>query len=463
MTKKKKVKRGLPGKGTSASPSSSASTHSAGASNQNSDRSSANSSPIKLDLAAAIADGSVDLHTSDLQLEPRATVQIELNSSEITAKAVTSNMPISELARNNCAQDTPVSLPVKTASVAIPDLQTPPSASELLPATAVAPTAPKDTSAPTYKSVAAVTPTPATKPVDEWRRTKKSWESFVIGQFYSSPPAQNLIHNIINGIWSKQFRDITVSKLDGFSFLFRIPNAGVRNHVINQRLWQIEGQTMFVAHWEPGNLPEKPALTSAPIWLELRNVPLQFFNEDGLERIAGLVGQPKYLHPATANKSNVEVAKVLTIIDLRQPLPEAVNVQFDSGHICRVTVSSPWMPSVCSHCKEIGHSVKRCSSAPITCNKKAKRPRQPASPRGQAVIPPQEDPPNSTSAAQGLKLLSDKGKAIASSSSPPPALSKSRAQAVSPSRPVETCKASASATVSEVESDSSDSPVFDPD
>ena len=117
-----------------------------------------------------------------------------------------------------------------------------------------------------------------------------------------------------------------MSKMEGFSFLFRIPNVATRNRVIKQRLWQIEGQTMFVDKWEPGIVPVKPELTSAPIWLELRKVPSQLFNEDGLERIAGLVGHPKFLHPMTANKTNMEVAKVFTIIDPRKPFPEAVNV-----------------------------------------------------------------------------------------------------------------------------------------
>lgn len=76
---------------------------------------------------------------------------------------------------------------------------------------------------------------------------------------------------------------------------------------------------------------------------------------------------PKYLHPTTANKTNLKVAKVLTIIDPRKPLPEAVNVQFDSEEICRVLVSSLWMPPVCGHCKEIGHSTKRCRQAPKIC------------------------------------------------------------------------------------------------
>ncbi|XP_056862477.1 uncharacterized protein LOC130510146 [Raphanus sativus] len=199
-------------------------------------------------------------------------------------------------------------------------------------------------------------------------KNRKSWEPFVLGQFYSDPPSQGTLHNIVNGIWSKNYRDIAVSKMEGFAFLFRIPNAATRHRVITQRLWQIEGQTMFVDKWEPGVVPSKPELTSAPIWLELRNVPLQFFNEDGLERIAGLVGQPKFLHPTTANKTNLEVAKVFTIIDPRKPLPEAVNVQFQSGAVSRVLVSSPnWMPPVCGICKEVGHVSKRCPSATKTC------------------------------------------------------------------------------------------------
>lgn len=198
-------------------------------------------------------------------------------------------------------------------------------------------------------------------------KNRKSWDCFVIGQFYADPPSQGTIPNIVNGIWSKQYRDIAVSKLEGNAFLFRIPNVSTRNRVITQVLWQIEGRTMFVAKWEPGVNPDKPELKSAPIWLELRKVPFQFFNEESLERIASLVGEPKFLHPSTANKTNLEVAKVFTIIDPRKPLPEAVNVQFESGDISRVLVSSPWMPPVCDHCKEIGHDIKRCSKLPKPC------------------------------------------------------------------------------------------------
>lgn len=197
---------------------------------------------------------------------------------------------------------------------------------------------------------------------------KRAWDCFVLGQFYSEPPNQGTVHAVANKIWSRRFKDISVTKMEGFSYLFRIPNSAIRHRVLSQGLWQVAGQTMFVAKWEPGPVPQKPELTSAPVWLELRNVPHQFFNEDGFEFIAGLVGEPKGLHPSTANLTNLEVAKVLTLIDPRKPLPEAVNVQFESGEFRRVLVSSPWMPPICSYCKEVGHNIKRCKSAPIICS-----------------------------------------------------------------------------------------------
>lgn len=81
------------------------------------------------------------------------------------------------------------------------------------------------------------------------------------------------------------------------------------------------------------------------------------------------MGSPKFLHPTTANKTNLEMANVFTMIDPRKPLPEVVNVQFESEEISRVLLSSPWMPLICDHCKEVGHNLKRCKKAPILCTR----------------------------------------------------------------------------------------------
>ncbi|KAL0884596.1 hypothetical protein Bca101_008577 [Brassica carinata] len=195
-------------------------------------------------------------------------------------------------------------------------------------------------------------------------KNKKSWDSFIIGQFYEDPPARGAVHAIVNGIWSKNRRDISVSKMEGHAFLFRVPCPHARRRILSQCLWQVDGQTMFVAKWAPGVQAEKPELSMVPVWLDFTGVPLQFFNKDALKEIAGLVGHPICLHPSTENLTNIEVAKVYTVIDPRKPLPEAVNAQFENGEVARIQVSSPWLPSLCSHCLKVGHTISKCPTAP---------------------------------------------------------------------------------------------------
>ncbi|XP_010501556.1 PREDICTED: uncharacterized protein LOC104778826 [Camelina sativa] len=199
-------------------------------------------------------------------------------------------------------------------------------------------------------------------------RNNKRWEPFIIGQFHGNLPPRGVLHAIFNGIWSNRHRDITISRLGPRTVLIRIPNSSTRQRILTQGMWLIEGQTMFVAPWEPGLNPELPELTEVPVWLEFRGVPPHFFSEEGFEHIAGILGQPIRCHQATIDMTNLEVGKVLTVINPSSPLPEAVNVQFSSGQIHRVTVSCPWLPPICKHCQEMGHSIRRCPTAPITCS-----------------------------------------------------------------------------------------------
>lgn len=198
-------------------------------------------------------------------------------------------------------------------------------------------------------------------------KNKKAWECFIIGKFYEKVPPRGAVHAIVNGIWSLQRRDISVTKMDGNAFLLRVPCPNARRHILNKPLWQIDGQTLFIAKWSSGVQQNKPELEMVPVWLDFTGVPLQFFNRDALKEIAGLVGHPVRLHPSTENLTNIEVAKVYTIIDPRKPLLEFVNASFESGVTHRISVSCPWFPSVCSFCKKVGHTISRCKSATPTC------------------------------------------------------------------------------------------------
>ncbi|KAL1218979.1 hypothetical protein V5N11_020289 [Cardamine amara subsp. amara] len=158
------------------------------------------------------------------------------------------------------------------------------------------------------------------------QRNHRKWDSFIVGHFHGNLPTHGALHAIFNGIWSSKARDITVSKLGPRTVLIRIPHASSRTRVLSQGIWLIEGQTMFKATWAPKLTLILPELAAVPVWMELREVPPHFFSDEGLEHIAGLVGDPVCLHPSTANMTNLEVVKVLTIIDPTKEIPKAASM-----------------------------------------------------------------------------------------------------------------------------------------
>ncbi|KAH0929553.1 hypothetical protein HID58_015280 [Brassica napus] len=125
MPKKKKPKRGLSGKSASSSPSSSDSTQSSGATKQASGKILAGSSPIKLDLAAAIADGS----------EPQASEQNSPEVIETPTKDSRSSLSIPAVAQASAGLETPSA---QAAIAANPENETAVARSEPPHATATA-------------------------------------------------------------------------------------------------------------------------------------------------------------------------------------------------------------------------------------------------------------------------------------------------------------------------------------
>ncbi|KFK34839.1 hypothetical protein AALP_AA5G199700 [Arabis alpina] len=182
--------------------------------------------------------------------------------------------------------------------------------------------------------------------------SKPLWKDFVIGQFYRKAPSFGKIKAVVNLMWSKWHRDVTMTKLEyANSFLFKIPNNAARDRVLKEGIWNIDGSTMFVAPWSPGVKPAIPELKTAPVWLELRKVPYELYNPSALSRIASLAGH------------------LITEVDLHRPIPETVCARFESGEIVRVEVYCPHLPPICRICHEAGHPSKRCPKAPPFCNK----------------------------------------------------------------------------------------------
>ena len=107
----------------------------------------------------------------------------------------------------------------------------------------------------------------------------------------------------------------------------------------------------LISHSSPEGHPNMGAPNGVP--LDLRRL-------QGMNLVAGLVGEPKETGDFTRNLVSLTVSHAKVEVDSTKPLPSVVEFERESGEIIEVCVHYPWVPLTCSHCKELGHIVRNC-------------------------------------------------------------------------------------------------------
>lgn len=201
-------------------------------------------------------------------------------------------------------------------------------------------------------------------PDEVFQRGADLHKDFIICYFNGRPPPYFQIQSVLNHMRGKGRRlEIHVNHLSG-SMLVRIPNDFIRQKILEKCIWYVGDSMFHTAQWSSHHSADTPALVSIPIWVHLFGIPLDLRSIEGLSLVAGLVGEPKETDEFTINLVSLKVAHAKVEVDLTKPLPNVVEFQRQNGQVVEVEVKYPWLPSSCSHCKELGHIVRNCLHLP---------------------------------------------------------------------------------------------------
>ncbi|KAG2310967.1 hypothetical protein Bca4012_025465 [Brassica carinata] len=187
------------------------------------------------------------------------------------------------------------------------------------------------------------------------------WEDFLIGKFLETAPHVAKVHVIVNKIWNQGDKSqmIEVFEVNSTTMRFKIPNPHIRSRVLRRGMWNIAEVPLVVSKWSPMVEKTEQEQTSIPMWVFLKNVPMNMFSWDGLSFMTSPVGKPVRLHPETASCSRFDVAKIFVNVDLTKELPKSINFS-KNGKDFLVDFIYPWLPTRCKLCEKWGHSEKKC-------------------------------------------------------------------------------------------------------
>nr|XP_027062884.1 uncharacterized protein LOC113689292 [Coffea arabica] len=131
------------------------------------------------------------------------------------------------------------------------------------------------------------------------------------------------------------------------------------NRLWTRGIWQLGRFPMRVFRWTRDFHVQKES-SLAPVWATLPALPVHFFDKHSLFSILSLVGKPLFLDAATAARTGPSVAWVCVEVHLVKPICSRVwvAVEGEVGFWQQIVIDD--LPSYCSKCWRLGHSVGDC-------------------------------------------------------------------------------------------------------
>lgn len=124
--------------------------------------------------------------------------------------------------------------------------------------------------------------------------------------------------------------------------------------------WAVNGIILQLAPWQPYFEPAFTKLSTAAVWIQLHNLPVEFWEGESLETVCSLFGKLLKIDDLTSSLSRSRFARICVEIDLAKPLKQGFWIG-DDEHRVFVVVLYERLPTFCYKCGIVGHGTNNCS------------------------------------------------------------------------------------------------------
>lgn len=190
----------------------------------------------------------------------------------------------------------------------------------------------------------------------------EKFKNFVVGTFSKGTHSFKTVSAFVLKFW-KHRGLVSVHQKDPHTFLFKFAdNMGVFE-VLSRGTWYVDRRPMIVSAW--GHKPGTTVINHMPLWVKFSNLPDSYWTEEGLSRIASVIGEPLGADEPTSKLDVLPFAKMQVRYTLGDPLPSDISVSVldpvtKQRSVAKVLVSYPVRPLYCTGCQSLGHSVSAC-------------------------------------------------------------------------------------------------------
>ncbi|GKF26265.1 ATPase, F1/V1/A1 complex, alpha/beta subunit, partial [Tanacetum coccineum] len=122
--------------------------------------------------------------------------------------------------------------------------------------------------------------------------------------------------------------------------------------------WMVNNKPLVLQKWNINMCIDKTEPNKLPLWVKLRNIPLEAWTINGISSLASRIKKPLIMDDVTASicklgVGRIDFARVLVEVQAKKGLPDKIKVVYKNAHkvvtgVKTVQVKYDWMPFVCS-------------------------------------------------------------------------------------------------------------------
>ncbi|VFQ98949.1 unnamed protein product [Cuscuta campestris] len=181
------------------------------------------------------------------------------------------------------------------------------------------------------------------------------WGFCLVGCFTGRFPGLKAVDAIVKS-WGVPCRIISHCK--GWVVL-KFENDRDRYEVLGMKTSKAYGKEFRLKVPSHGFMFDFAEFTTLPVWIQLHNVPMQMWSEEGIGMLASKIGKPLRTNLVTKQLGKSGFCRVLVEVDFSKELVTSFEVAC-MGKLYTQTVEFEEDPKYCFHCKTWNHGPFSC-------------------------------------------------------------------------------------------------------
>ncbi|CAL1410689.1 unnamed protein product [Linum trigynum] len=150
----------------------------------------------------------------------------------------------------------------------------------------------------------------------KWRR---EWRSALVVQGLGRRVPFLPLARRLNSLWAKH-GDIQISDMLNICFFIRSRSKQDYDYALEGGPWTLGDSYLAVHRWYKGFNPWTVKVRNMLVWVQLLEIPVEFFNREAVMQIEPLIGDPIRVYMAIELGARMKYARVWVEVDLTRPL-----------------------------------------------------------------------------------------------------------------------------------------------